>query len=399
MPRPRKPWWHARDGCYKTRIEGREVLLLTVDGAKVPKGDLGAAWAAVTRLLAERDARTARGLDPTVEEVCSDYLVASKGECGIDTLYGKEWILEKWCEFGTPRYGVRRAKSIGPGQLHAMRLTWEAEGYAGNMVRRLYREVMACWAWAARPEPERVPVVLLPINPLAGMRSPAASARVAKYVPLQDLQALVGFAAARAATSGPLRRWFEMQAALMLGLLVETGCRPKEACSATWASFDAAAGVITLERHKTGKVTGKARLIVVPPPLVAELVTLRDSGYAHPTHLFAHARGRGEASAEAERETGAPWTRPGYTGWFHDLARDARAAGIVLPDGITLYWLRHSYLTDAQMTIPGERAANLAGNSKEIAREAYLHAQLAALRADAERVAKGRGAHDLPPDA
>jgi hypothetical protein len=124
MPRPRKPWWHTRDQCYKTRIEGREVLLLTVDGAKVPKGDMGAAWAAVTRLLAERDARTARGLDPTVEDVCSDYLVASKGDCGLDTLYGKEWVLEKWCDFGTPRYGGRRAKSIGPGQLHAMRGIW-----------------------------------------------------------------------------------------------------------------------------------------------------------------------------------------------------------------------------------------------------------------------------------
>jgi integrase len=391
MPRPRKPWWHTRDQCYKTRIEGREVLLLTVDGAKVPKGDMGAAWAAVTRLLAERDARTARGLDPTVEDVCSDYLVASKGDCGLDTLYGKEWVLEKWCDFGTPRYGGRRAKSIGPGQLHAMRLSWEAEGYAGNMVRRLYREVMACWAWAARPEPERVPVVLLPLNPLAGMRSPAASTRVAKYVPLHDLQALVGFAAARAVTLGPLRRRFELQAALMLGLLVETGCRPKEACTSTWGDFDADQGVIRLARHKTGKKTGKERLIVVPPPLVAELVTLRDSGYAHPTHIFAHARSRGEASAEAERETGAPWTRPGYTGWFRELVKMAWMGGLELPEGITLYWLRHSYLTDAQMVVSGERAANLAGNSKEVAREAYLHAQLSALRADAERVARGRG--------
>jgi integrase len=260
------------------------------------------------------------------------------------------------------------------------------------MVRRLYREVRACWAWAARPEPERVPVVLLAVNPLAGMRSPAASARVAKYVSHEALQTLVGFAAARAATLGPLRRRFELQAALMLGLLVETGCRPKEACSATWASFDAVAGVITLQRHKTGKKTGKARLIVVPPPLVPELVTLRDSGHAHPTHLFAHPRSRGETSVGAERETGAPWTRPGYTGWFRELVKMARMGGLELPDGITLYWLRHSYLTDAQMVIPGERAANLAGNSKEVAREAYLHAQLAALRADAERVARGREA-------
>lgn len=399
MPRPRKPWWHTRDRCYKTRLGGREAILRREDGTKVPKGDLGAAWAAVTRLLAERDVRAARGADPTVEEICEAYLIAARGECGFETVSGKEWVLEKWCDFGTPRYGGRRAKSIGPGQLHAMRTTWEAEGYAGNMVRRLYREVMACWAWAARPEPGRVPVVLLPVNPLAGMRSPAASARVAKYVPLAALNELIALAVARATPLSPLRRRFELQAVLMLELLVDTGCRPKEACSATWGSFDAIAGVITLDRHKTGKRTGKVRTIVLPPPVVAGLVTLRDSGHAHPTHLFAHARGRGEGSRDADRETGAPWTRPGYTGWFRDLVKAARAAGIELPGDITLYWLRHSYLTDAQMLIPGERAANLAGNSKEIARDAYLHAQVAALRADAERVAKGRGAHDPPPSA
>lgn len=392
MPRPRKPWWHARDACYKTRVDGREEILRHVDGSKVPRGDVAAAWAAVTLLLAERDARTARGLDPTVEEVCSDYLVAAKVECGHDTLYGKEWVLEKWCDFGTPRYGGRRAKSIGPGQLHAMRLSWELEGYAGNMVRRLYREVRACWAWAARPEPERVPVVLLPANPLAGMRSPPASARAEKYVPISALRELIAAAVVRATLMGSLRRRFELQAVLMLNLLTETGCRPKEACSSTWVSFDAEAGVIRLERHKTGKVTGKARVIVLPPALVAELVALRDSGHAHPTHVFAHARSKGEASIGADRETGAPWTRPGYTEWFRELVKMARAGGLDLPAGITLYWLRHSYLTDAQMVIPGERAANLAGNTKEVARDAYLHAQLAALRADAERVARGRGA-------
>jgi hypothetical protein len=43
---------------------------------------------------------------------------------------------------------------------------------------------MACWAWAARPEPERTPKVILERNPLAGMRLPGGSERSPKYVPL-----------------------------------------------------------------------------------------------------------------------------------------------------------------------------------------------------------------------
>jgi hypothetical protein len=43
------------------------------------------------------------------------------------------------------------------------------------------------------------------------------------------------------------------------------------------------------------------------------------------------------------------------------------------------------------MSLSSESAANLAGNTKEMARGTYLHAQAAELRIDAERVAKRRG--------
>lgn len=92
----------------------------------------------------------------------------------------------------------------------------------------------------------------------------------------------------------------------------------------------------------------------------------------------------------AGRETGAPWTRPGYSEWFRKLTRRAAKEGVALPDGLTLYWLRHSYLTDAQMALDSERAANLAGNTKEMARGTYLHVQASELRDAAEKVARRR---------
>jgi hypothetical protein len=127
-----------------------------------------------------------------------------------------------------------------------------------------------------------------------------------------------------------------------------------------------------LKKHKTAKKTRKARTIVVPRAIADELVALRGSGHAHPERLFAHARSRGGTSVGAGRETGAPWTRPGYSEWFRKLTRRATKEGVALPEGLTLYWLRHSYLTDAQMALDGEKAANLAGNTKEMARGTYL---------------------------
>jgi integrase len=388
MPKPRDPYWHGRDKAYKTRINGREKILRNLDGTKVAHNDDAGIRAAVARLLAENDALIKRVLDPTVEDVCRDYLIACAAESTAETVYGKEWILTKFCAFGNPLYGNRAARQIDSGDLHRMRKSWEKEGYSGGMLRRLYREVMACWAWAARPEPERLPKVILDKNPLDGMRLPAGSEKSAKYIPLAVIRTLIIFAETRAERMGPLRCRFEKNAVLMLRLLAETGCRPKEACEARWEEFDEEAMEIRLNRHKTAKKTGKVRVIVLPVAIATELIALRNSGHAHPTHMFAHARSRG--SIGADRETGAPWRRPGYTSWFCRLVRAARKVGYDLPRGLTLYWLRHSYLTDAQMSLNSEKAANLAGNKKEMARGTYLHVQSQELRNDSEQVARHR---------
>lgn len=391
MPRPRKPFWHDRDRCYKTRIDGREVTLRSRDGTKVAADDQRGVREAVARLLAERDATVRRVADPTVEDVCSQYLIACARECTHETMVGKEWRLRQWCEFGAPPYGGRPTHSIEAVDLHRMGRQWKHDGYASGTIRALYHEVMACWAWATRPEPERQPVKILEDNPLAGLRVPGLSPRTAKYLPMAAARKLIAFAAARAeGITRPIMRRFELQAVLMLRLIAETGCRPKEACRARWRDLDADQGLLVLKEHKTARKTGRDRLIVIPPAILAELLALRESGHAHPAYLFAHKRTHGENSRGAAKETGAPWTRPGYTCWFRLLVRAARKAKLELPEGVTLYWLRHSYLTDAQIAVGAERAADLAGNSKELARGTYLHVQAEELRRQQEEVAARR---------
>jgi hypothetical protein len=84
------------------------------------------------------------------------------------------------------------------------------------------------------------------------------------------------------------------------------------------------------------------------------------------------------------------------TAWFKRLVRAGIAAGLEVPPECSLYWLRHSYLTDAQLALDSERAADLAGNTKGIARTTYFHAQVEGLKADAERVARRRSGGDPP---
>jgi integrase len=387
MPRPRKPHWHDRDRCYYTRIDGKQVALRHPDGTKVAPGDSAGIRAAVDRLLTEREERLRRASDPTVSDLCRDYLVAMADELATDTLYGKEWVLKQWCEFGNPPHGNRRARGIDSADLKHMAKAWEKDDYAPGMIRRLYREVKACWAWAARDEPGRAPRKLLQENPMADARSGMTNRYTPKYAPAGAIVALIRFAAARAETMTPVRRAFERQAVLMLRLIVETGCRPKEACEMRWEEFDADAEVIRLARHKTMRKTGRGRKIIVSPELAAELVALRDSGYRHPTHVFAHPRSRGERSVGATRDEGSPWGRPGYTAWFKRLVRAARKAKIDVPEEMTLYWLRASYLTDAiQLGIGGDAAADLAGNSREIVRQHYHAAQEDYLREQSAKV-------------
>jgi integrase len=388
MPRPRHPYWVEKDRAYYTKVDGRAVMLRHATGAKVAHNDAKGVRVATDRLVAEHDASIRRAADPSVLDVCRDYLIASSRENTDETTYGKEWVLKQLCAF--QGYGERPAREIVVADLARMRKAWEKDGYSPGMIRRLYSEVLACWAWAARPVEDRVPVVLLQGNPLEGLRLPPGGPRKARYLPLARLDELAAFAVARAPGLGPLRSRFELNAVLMLRFLAETGARPKEACEATWESFDADAGMVVLAKHKTARKTGRARTIVVPPSIVTELVELKASGYAHPTHLFAHPRSRG-ADPSARRETGQPWSRVGYAEWFRKLVKAARGAGIGLPAGLSLYWLRHSFQTDAfQAGLGGDAAADLAGNTKEIARGTYHHAQNEYLREMHDKVAARR---------
>ena len=48
----------------------------------------------------------------------------------------------------------------------------------------------------------------------------------------------------------------------------ETGCRPSEVCRVTAADVNLEVGVWVLHRHKTGKKTGKPRVVYLTPVMV-----------------------------------------------------------------------------------------------------------------------------------
>jgi hypothetical protein len=198
MPRPRSPYWHGRDRCFKTRIDGREVTLRHRDGTKVADGDDRGAREAVDRLLAERDAGVRRALDPTVggrlprlpDRGLGRVRGRHDGRQGVDP---RAVVLVR-----RPPYGDRPARSIDSADLHRMRRAWEADGYAGGMLSRLYREVGACWAWAARPEPERTPKVILERTPWRGCGCRAGRSAAPSMSRSSAIRELIGFAEGRA---------------------------------------------------------------------------------------------------------------------------------------------------------------------------------------------------------
>jgi integrase len=137
-----------------------------------------------------------------------------------------------------------------------------------------------------------------------------------------------------------------------LMVLEMTGCRPfSEAARLTAADIDFEKGRAVLVKHKTGKKTGRPRIIYFPPPLLARLKELAER---HP------------AGPLLRNRLGLPWTAD-TAGKY--VKRVCKRLGIV---GVTSYVLRHSWISAALVKgIPVEVVAELAGNSPRVIHANY----------------------------
>jgi integrase len=414
MGRPNKPYWHEGDGCYRTVIGGRCRLL-----RGIAKGDETGARRKLGELLRLEAEAERHRLDPTVDRLCLAYLAWQQEHGGLAkvTLRGHKDHLAKFAEFahaGT-RYGDRRAAAITATDLGRVRAALEREGKGALHV---YKSVLACWNWAARPVPFREPEVILERNPLAGIARPPQGARTDRDASPGELARFLRhawrdvnlgwppgtrgrcMACMAARRAGPCQRDHSAStrmlrdAVLMLRLIAETGMRPGEACGARWGGWTPRAyrdeatgqwwGLLTVE-HKMRRFTGgKPRKVLVPPLMARAIERIRRREGRHPEFLFAHRRGKATTGTTAAG--GAPWNT---TAFGRRLRRWRQGAEGVGKDFVS-YSLRHRYFSDVAPTIDAERAAMVGGNSAAVVRRVYLRARTAELGRAAAEGRRGR---------
>ena len=401
MPRASKPTW-IKSGRWRFRFQGHDHYAV-LGGASDWAG--AARWADQIRQAADQLGRAA--LDPEVWQVCDWYLywVAQRG-AAAKTREQYRAILSHWCRLVGPH---RKAREIQPIDLARAERWFESRGQASSRWH-LVKVVLACWAWAARPEPERVasdgsrlPDRLFERNSLAGYRRPPAPksrrqaserGHVAAVLRAGKLQVATGWrrgtrgrclTCTRIGKPGGCHRSHDPTRAmlretlLLIRVLAATGARPGELCGARWADWTPRAGRddaghwwgVLRVRHKNQRHTGELRPIVVLPVLARAIERMRAREGRHPEWIWTHRRGRGSGH-RGTAQAGEPWTVPA-------LGRRVRAwRGLAkgVPEGWSLYWLRHGWYSTHAPRLGAEVAGLLGGTSGRIVRQTYLHHQI-----------------------
>ena len=424
MPRDPKPRW-IKSGRWRFRFQGHDHY--AVLGG--PSDWAGAArWADQIRQAADQLGRAA--MDPEVWQVCDWYLYwsAQRGSAA-KTREQYRAILSHWCRLAGPH---RKARDIQPIDLARAERWFESRGQASSRWH-LVKVVLACWAWAARPEPDRtasdgsrLPDRLLDRNPLEGYRRPKAP-KSRRQASERGHVAAVLRAARRELSSNPCRfpggtrgrcitctregkprvcrrshdptRAMLRETLLLVRVLAATGARPGELCGARWADWTPRAGRdeaghwwgVLRVKHKNQRHTGELRPIVVPPVLSRAIERMRRREGRHPEWIWTHRRGRGSGH-RGSVQAGEPWTVPA-------LGRRVRAwreKAVGAPEGWSLYWLRHGWYSTHAPRLGAEVAGLLGGTSAGVIRRVYLHGrteELVRVASDSRRVPEKH----LPP--
>jgi integrase len=319
MPRSSTPWFRCE----------RDQWYLTVDNRQHPLGVYGpgnhaAAVAAAKLLLAQLEGGPTPSLPPappplTVPQAAAAVLAAKRGRVKPHTLYVYRQHLDRFAA-AFPRTAVS-ALTADAVERSAVVPTWSDATRRGYLVA-----VGVCLKHAGYPLRFRKPPC----------RSAGARAVVSPEAFAHACEDAVG--------RGDLRA--------LLVCLWHTGARPSELTGLRAADVDWPNATATLREHKTsGK--GKARLLVFPPAVMAELERLR---LAHPTgFLFRTERGR-------------KWAK-----WWlsQTLTRMSRRIGV----RVTAYGFRHGYICRAlESGIPDTQVAALVGHgSTEMIHKFYSH--------------------------
>ncbi len=269
---------------------------------------------------------------------------------------------------------------------------WESSGLGDTTIRNRLGSLQAMLNWAARPRDDRPIERLIAANPVAGFEMPRATYPGERYAPKEEVEAFLGWLDDRAAkATGKLAR-FERVLAVLVRLAADAGCRPGELCVLRWEYYDEArrAFILPPKKHKTGRKTGRRRVILASAATAARLAALRAEPGAHPEWVFTHACAAHVARTPEQRAVGDPWNSNALSRRIKELRREAIAAGVLSEDAglgrMHLYRLRHTKITDLlQDGANIVDVAALSGNSIKVIESTYLHHSLDRLREVADR--------------
>jgi integrase len=254
-------------------------------------------------------------------------------------------------------------------------------------MRQLYMSVLACWNWASVPIEDREPEVMIPANPLKGVRRPKKGPPqgVTEW-PLarRVLRLARGWARQRARTRRErtrATRWIKTQA---LALIAYSGARTSEAVTLEWGDirWGELVAEIPRDRHKTGSRTDKIRRFPLLARAIKLLRAIERWPHRHPKYVF----------ATSWQE--APKVRQ-FWEWIRlDLKPYLARNGVELPAGWRPYWLRHSFGTTALEETNADLAASALGHSPEVLRAVYDHVSAARVRKVGKAVDDARRRRD-----
>jgi integrase len=397
MPRQAKPRYRADRKQWFARV-GEDGA----DGAKAvyfPRAvrTEAEAWDYLRSFLEQRRARSIDANDPSFGDLCALFKRWMAGEVQAERMSRATTIsrcsmlmLVAHFELGTGReLGDLPARKLEVDHL-ALVLDWmgrpsqeRLEGYSAHYRKDVAAAVKAMTSWASRPIPGREPRILLRGgDPLAGYRPGISVPRPARYADQAELRRFLrwAWAHARRARTGKLSRAgkpierseadrrYDRIFVLMLQTMRLTGARPKELRTAEWCDIDWSSSTITLgiDRHKTGKKTGRERTLYLTPTVARILRALERLPGPRLDFIFSHARGPWAETSAIDRKVRE----------YRELAAadGIEVAKIQGPGRLVPYLSRHSFITDAILEGgAAEDVAKVVGNSAAVIQQTYDH--------------------------
>lgn len=235
----------------------------------------------------------------------------------------------------TPKLGTTKVRLVTSGQV--MNLLEKVGGTQANRTLAVLRKGMnLAILWNLRTD-----------NPCARVPGNGENKRE-RYLSDEELKRLI--AALDTFPTTPLQWRF----AQLVKLLILTGCRLNEICSGRWEWFDekAATLVIPREGHKTGKKTGKDRVVHLPPAAIRILKELRLKSNSD---WIIAGRGNGHLI--------------GFAKLWSDLLEQAKI------ENLTAHDLRHHWasvaITESNLTL--KQVGGMLGHMSPLTTDRYAH--------------------------